>query len=107
MIRAEYRSTSHTLSRKLTNASVTSTAAVVSAMMRMKLTAFTWAPVSSAMARSERRARESVARSATSARLVTPIAASTAAMSPPNATSTKAAPMKSQGCMVSDVAPAS
>ena len=44
------------LSRRNVNASVTSTAAVVSARMRMKFTALTCAPVSSAIARSERAA---------------------------------------------------
>ena len=73
------------------NATVTSTAAVVSARMRMKTTALAWASVSSAIFRRAAALRPESDHSAMSAREVTPRAASIAAMSPPNATSRTAA----------------
>ncbi len=86
MISAESSSVIHHWATIWSNASVTSTAAVVSAVILLKLTALTCAPGSAAMASSEFRARDVSASSVRSARDCTESAASTAAIRPPKAT---------------------
>ncbi len=88
MMSAATSSDHHQRSTKIVaSESVTRTAAVVSATMRMKLAALRCAPMSAAMACNERRARERSASSPRSPRLSTLSAASAAARNPPKATS--------------------
>ena len=94
MISALTPSTSHHASRMLANASVTSTAAIVSATMRRKLSAFTCAPMSLEIVSSRCGLLRSAASSTRSLRLSTPRAASIAAKRPPSTTSTKAVAKK-------------
>ncbi len=89
----------HHSSMRRANARVTSTAAIVSATMRRKLTALTWAPTSFATARRVRGFFFCEARSTMSVRLTEPRAASMAAMRPPKATS-RAATMKKTAVII-------
>ena len=87
------------LSNRIVNATVTSTAAAVSARMRMNTTALACASGSMAILRSDAALRPLEPRSARSAREVTPSAASIAAMRPPNAISRTAATRSSAAVM--------
>ena len=95
------------LSNSRVSATVTRTAAVVSASTRMKMTALVWASGSTAMRRRDTALRPSEPSSARSAREVTPRAASRATIRKPNP-SRRAAPTSRSApvmCEADDVRP--
>src|SRR5690606_14372143 len=95
LFRSEASRTHHHSSKSSAKVRVTSTAASASENTRTKLIALMWAPLSAAIASSERFGRWVAASSERSLRESTESAASTAASSPPKATAMTATEMNS------------